>query len=145
MKIRSRIFAFIIASSLLACNSQKAAKSATAADPSLKLNGTWELNYISGPRIAFGGLYPDKKPQLTFNLPGTEATGNSSCNGFGCKFTINASQITFGDPIGTMMACEGEGEQTFYKTLKQVNFFNVSDSILTLSNNETPLMRFLRK
>ena len=28
---------------------------------------TWQLNYISGPRIAFGGLYPDKKPQISFN------------------------------------------------------------------------------
>ena len=145
MKIRSRIITGIVFSLLLACNSQKAAKSATASDPALKLNGTWELNYISGPRIAFGGLYPDKKPQITFNLPSTEATGNSSCNGFGCKFTINASQIVFGDPIGTVMACEGEGEQTFYKTLKLVNQFNVADSILTLSNNETPLMRFFKK
>lgn len=27
----------------------------------------WELEYLSGPRIAFNGLYPDKKPTITFN------------------------------------------------------------------------------
>ena len=33
-----------------------------------KISGTtWELDYISGPRIAFEGLYPDKKPQISFN------------------------------------------------------------------------------
>ncbi len=31
------------------------------------LPGTWELNYISGKRIAFEGLYPDKKPQISLN------------------------------------------------------------------------------
>ncbi len=42
---------------------------------SSKLNGAWELNHISGPRIAFDGLYPDKKPQITFNLPANELGG----------------------------------------------------------------------
>src|SRR5690554_7428111 len=40
------------------------------------LNGTWELDYISGPRIAFDGLFPNRKPEITFNLPEKKATGN---------------------------------------------------------------------
>lgn len=32
------------------------------------LSGTWELDYISGPRIAFQGLYPNEKPSITFDL-----------------------------------------------------------------------------
>ena len=32
------------------------------------LNGNWELNYITGPRIAFDGLYPEKKPVLQLSL-----------------------------------------------------------------------------
>ncbi|HRP54558.1 META domain-containing protein [Agriterribacter sp.] len=47
-----------------------------------ELNGSWELDYISGPKIAFEGLYPGKKPFITFNLADSRATGNSSCNNF---------------------------------------------------------------
>ena len=32
------------------------------------LDGTWELNYVAGPRIAFNGLYPNNKPTITFDL-----------------------------------------------------------------------------
>lgn len=45
-----------------------------------KLDGTWELNYISGPRIAFDGLYPDKKPTIVFDSKENRVSGNSSCN-----------------------------------------------------------------
>ena len=72
-----------------------------------KLNGTWEMNYISGPKIAFDGLYPNKKPTLIFNLAASELGGNSSCNGFGAKVKLDGFNISFTDPIGTMMACPG--------------------------------------
>jgi heat shock protein HslJ len=31
-------------------------------------NGAWELNYISGAKIAFEGLFPNKKPTIIFEL-----------------------------------------------------------------------------
>ena len=49
---------------------------------------TWELEYISGPRIAFDGLFPDKKPQLTFDKETNKATGNNGCNGYASEFTL---------------------------------------------------------
>ena len=59
------------------------------------LNGTWELDYISGPRIAFDGLFPNRKPEITFNLPEKKATGNGGCNNFNTTFTINGNHIKF--------------------------------------------------
>lgn len=47
-----------------------------------KLSGVWDLNYISGLRIAFDGLYPDKKPTISFNFSAMELDGNTTCNGF---------------------------------------------------------------
>lgn len=61
------------------------------------LNGTWDLNYISGIRIAFDGLYPEKKPTISFNLSSNELSGNTTCNGFTSKFTINGYNIKFSD------------------------------------------------
>jgi heat shock protein HslJ len=110
------------------------------------LNATWEMNYISGPKIAFDGLYPDKKPTLIFNLAVSEVGGNSSCNGFGAKVKLDGSKISFSDPTGTMMACPVEGEQVFYKTLKTVTSYKLDDNnTLSLLAGDTPVMCFVRK
>jgi heat shock protein HslJ len=111
-----------------------------------RLDATWEMNYISGPRIAFDGLYPDKKPTLIFNLAESEVGGNSSCNGFGARVKIDGNNISFSDPIGTMMACPGNGEQTFYKTLKTVTSYKLEDdNTLSLLAGEIPVMKFVKK
>ncbi|MCH5718386.1 META domain-containing protein [Niabella hibiscisoli] len=110
-----------------------------------QLNGTWEVDYISGPRIAFEGLYPDKKPTITFNLPDTVATGNSSCNSFRSSIKIDGSKIRFGMPASTRMACPGAGESTFFKTLQSISQFSVSGNTLNLIMGDIAVMRLQRK
>lgn len=110
-----------------------------------QLNGTWEVDYISGPRIAFEGLYPEKKPTITFNLPDTVATGNSSCNNFRSAFKINGSNLKFGMPASTRMACPGAGESTFFKTLESINKFSISGNTLNLIMGDIAVMRLQRK
>jgi len=107
-------------------------------------NATWELEYISGPRIAFDGLYPNKKPQITFNTKTNEVSGNSGCNGYSAKYTSNGKTISFGEPgPTTMMFCEGGGEQTFLQMIKKVdNYSTDNDGKLNLNNGEVPMMRF---
>ena len=118
----------------------------TQQDAAAKLNGTWELNYITGPRIAFDGLYPDKKPQLIFSLPKMEVGGHTSCNGFSAKFTLAGDKISFGDPLSTMMACPGAGEPTFLRILKTVNKYAVENgNTLVLMAGDVPVMRFIKK
>ena len=39
------------------------------------LNGSWQLNYISGLKIAFEGLYPGKKPFLNLDVSNSKMTG----------------------------------------------------------------------
>ena len=111
------------------------------------LNGTWELNYISGPRIAFNALYPDKKPQIKFSLTENELGGNTSCNGFSSKITIDGTQISIAEPFAkTMIFCEGGGETTFLNMLKKVNKYAVSDSnTLAFIMGDVTVMRFTRK
>ena len=108
------------------------------------LNGTWELEYISGPRIAFDGLYPEKKPSIIFD-GSTEYKGNTSCNGMGGKFTANANTIKLNPPITTMMACPGEGEQTFLRTLDTVDAWVIDGGKLVLKSRGVDVMRFARK
>jgi heat shock protein HslJ len=107
-------------------------------------NATWELEYISGPRIAFEGLYPNKKPQITFNTKTNEVSGTSSCNGYSTKYTSNGKTISFGEPgPTTMMFCEGGGEQTFLQMIKKVDNYSIDkDGKLNLNMAEVPMMRF---
>lgn len=110
-----------------------------------ELNGTWELDYISGAKIAFEGLYPGKKPVITFNLPDSKATGNSSCNSFNIAFTIDDNNINFNDPVSTRMACPGAGEATFFNTLKTATKYSISGNTLNLIMGDIAVMRFQKK
>ena len=111
-----------------------------------KLTGQWELNYITGVRIAFNGLYPDAKPSLNFKAPFTEVSGNTSCNGFSTKLTVDGNKMTISQPGAmTMRHCEGEGEMRFMEMMKKVTAYSVDDKILTLLQDDIAVMRFTKK
>ncbi|WP_343564371.1 META domain-containing protein [Sphingobacterium sp.] len=109
------------------------------------LSGTWELDYISGARIAFEGLYPNRKPTMTFNIADGKVNGNSSCNNYNATFKVNGNQINFGPIMSTKMACEGNGEATFFSTLEKVNSYDVNENTLTLIMGDIAIMRLQRK
>ena len=109
------------------------------------LNGTWEVDYVSGAKIAFEGLYPGKQPTITFNLPATQASGNSSCNNYRAAFTLAGNSIKFNDPVGTKMYCEGAGEATFFNTLKTISKYSLNDNTLTLIMGDIAVMRLQKK
>lgn len=118
-----------------------ACKSTTTTDN--LYNTSWELDYISGPKIAFSGLYPDKKPQITFNKTTNNVEGNSGCNGYIAEYTLNGNSISFGEPGPTTMMYCGEGEQTFLSTIKKINTYSFDDEgKLVLMLDDVAMMRF---
>lgn len=139
MKKKTLLFVFFLALFISSCNTIKSTKTTENLS-----NATWELEYISGPRIAFEGLYPDKKPQITFNTTTNEVSGTSSCNGYMSKYTSDGKTISFGEPEPTtMMFCEGGGEQTFLQMMKKVNNYSIDkDGKLNLNIGEVSMMRF---
>lgn len=102
---------------------------------------TWELEYISGPRIAFNGLYPNKKPQITFDKKEAMVYGNNGCNGYSATYTLNGKSLTFGEAgPTTMMYYDGGGEQVF---LKQITSYSIDkDGKLNLIQGDIPVMIF---
>ena len=131
----------ILCMTFTSCNSIKSV-SKTAAT----LEGTWQLNYITGPRIAFDGLYPDKKPTIIFDLNGNKISGNNSCNQYFGAFLLDSNKINFKDSkMGmTMMACQGAGESTYMKTLEKIDSYSISEDgkILNLITGDIAMMRF---
>ncbi len=103
----------------------------------------WGLEYLSGPRIAFDGLYPDKKPQISFNKATRKVEGNNSCNGYSAAYTLVNDDLSFGDPDPTTMMYCGEGEKFFLSTMKKINKYKIDgDGKLNLMIGEVPMMRF---
>lgn len=130
---------------LISCNSKKE----VATTGSNSLEGNWELVYISGPRIAFEGLYPNQKPNITFNLKENRVMGKNSCNNYSGRITLDGNKIIFDDQgmISTKMFCEGDGENTYMNTLGKINGYSISDDgkTLNLLTGDVAMMRFERK
>lgn len=128
----------------MACNSTQTAMKTTTS-----LEGTWQLNYITGTRIAFDGLYPNKKPTITFDLAANKVSGNNSCNQYFGTLKVEAKTINFKDAkMGmTMMACEGEGENVYMKTLEKIDSYSISGDgkILNFIMGDIAMMRFEKK
>lgn len=138
---RMTLMVLAVITTLSACNTLKNVVEASS-DLS-KLGGTWELDYISGPRIAFNGLYPGKKPTLIFDIEQKRVSGNSSCNSFSGKLVADDTSVSFNEPMAaTKMACPGEGEAVFFENLKKVNKYNITgDTTLNFLMGDIAIMR----
>ncbi|MDP5201836.1 META domain-containing protein [Flavobacterium sp. DG2-3] len=114
-----------------------------------KLDGTWELNYISGPRIAFDGLYPNKKPNITFDTKENRVSGNNSCNSYTGKLNVTGNKIDFTQPMAVtkMMCLNGQGEQIYMSTLQKITSYDITDDGKTLNfiSGDIAMMRFTKK
>lgn len=99
------------------------------------IDGTWELKYITGPKIAFDGLFPNKKPTITFDLKENKIKGNNSCNQYFGALIIDGAKINFKDAkIGmTMMACEGNCDSLYMETLNKIESYTITDNGKTLN------------
>lgn len=115
----------------------------------ISIEGTWELHYISGPRIAFDGLYPNKKPFITFDLKENRVSGNNSCNSYSGKLAIDGNKISFEDPMATtkMMCMDAKGEMVYMTTLQKIDSYTISEDGKTLNfiMGDVPMMRFEKK
>lgn len=125
----------------LACNSTKSVSIDTT-----RLEGTWQLSFISGTGIAFDDLYSNKKPTINFNLKENKVSGNNSCNSYFGVLLLNGNKINFKDSkMGmTMMSCPGMGESAYMKSLEKVDSYSVSEDGKTLNfiMGNMALMRF---
>lgn len=137
--MKKTIFLFIATTSILfsSCSATKASKKEEL------FNSTWELEYITGSRIAFDGLYPEKKPQISFNQETSMVQGTNSCNGYSAKYTLDGNAITFGEPgPSTMMFCQGGGDKAFLNMMEKVTSYSIEDDKLSLIVDDLPVMRF---
>lgn len=111
-------------------------------DSEALFNTTWELEYISGPRIAFDGLFPEKKPQIAFDKETSKVSGTDSCNGYSADYELNQNALSFGEPGPTTMMFCGGGERQFLNMMQKIDGYAMEDGKLILLIGEVPMMRF---
>lgn len=112
-------------------------------DNSKLYDNGWELEYITGPRITFQGLFPDEKPVISFNKSTKMVTGTTGCNGYNTQYKMNGKMISFEVPAMTTMRYCGDGEAVFTKTMQKItNYRMTTDGKLELLMNDVVMMRF---
>lgn len=147
-KIIFAVFALMI--TLVSCDTIKNTTStANLSTEVAALNGSWELNYISGPKVAFEKLYPQKKPTMLIDVEKKSVSGNSGCNTYTGTLVAAEGIINFNQAFAVtkMMCAESAlGETTYFEILKKVTKFSVADgNTLQLFAGNLLLMKFQKK
>jgi heat shock protein HslJ len=79
---------------------------------------------------------------LTFKEDGT-VTGTSSCNGLGGEYTVEGDQITFGEFVSTLMACDDPimaQEEAAHRVMTDTATYAIDGDTLTITNNDNVLV-----
>lgn len=141
--MKKTFFLFLVATSLfvISCSSTK------TLDNKKLFDTQWELEFITGTRIAFEGLYEDEKPTLKFDNESNRVNGSNSCNGYSYKYNLKGNKLAFTEPgPATLRYCEGEGDKAFLKMMEKVETFNIDENNnFNLIANGITLLRFKKK
>lgn len=137
MKKQTLFLIAIISMFIVSCST------AMSADQNKLYNTGWELEYITGPRITFEGLYPDTKPTIRFTPGSMMITGNSGCNVYNPTFTMEGKMVSFKQPETSTMAFCGDGEVVFRTAMQKVDNYKIeSDGKLAFLMGDIVVMRF---
>lgn len=112
----------------------------------MRINGTWELNYLNDLRGALTSAFPQGLPTLIITMPNTKASGNGGCNDYSADIKIENNNLHFGPISATKMFCANNAEHIFFGNLSKVTAWSLEDdNNLVLYNNDVVMMRLTRK
>jgi len=109
------------------------------------LHGSWTLDKVYGAKEPFKILFPNKIPDITFDLKTNSLNGNNGCNSYNGPFELKNGILKIGDMMSTRMYCEGVKESLFMTTLKMANGYKMENNNLVLMLDSEDLMRFTPK
>lgn len=110
-------------------------------DTSASLIGAWKLaayGPVDAPIPAVEGV----DAGLTFNEDGT-VSGNSGCNGLGGDYTVEGDEITFGEFVSTLMACDDPimaQEEAAHKVMTGTATYKIDGEGLTITKDSNVLV-----
>lgn len=105
------------------------------------LIGAWKLTAY-GPADAPIPAVEGVDAGLTFNEDGT-VSGSSGCNGLGGDYTVEGDQITFGEFVSTLMACDDPimaQEEAARKVMTGTATYEIENDRLTITKDSNVLV-----
>jgi heat shock protein HslJ len=127
----------IISLAISACTAQTTQEPSASAS----LIGAWKLTAY-GPAAAPTPAVQGVEAGLTFNQDGT-VSGSSGCNGLGGDYTVAGDQITFGEFVSTLMACDEPimaQEESAHKVMTGTATYKIEGNTLTITKNDMVLV-----
>jgi heat shock protein HslJ len=131
---------YILALSIIALMISACAAQATE-ETAASILGAWKLTAYgpaNDPVPAVEGV----DAGLTFNDDGT-ITGTSGCNGLGGDYSVEGDQITFGEFVSTLMACDDPimaQEEAAHRVMTDTATYSIEGDTLTITNNDNVLV-----
>ena len=125
----------LLALAVSACSAQNGGQS------SASIIGPWKLTAY-GPAEAPIPAVEGAEAGLTFKEDGT-VSGSSGCNGLGGDYTVQGDQITFGEFVSTLMACDDPimaQEDAAHKVMSGTATYKIEGNSLTITNNDMVLV-----
>lgn len=108
------------------------------------IKGTsWTLQSLNGNIVTTDNSIKSSA-FLKFGADGL-LSGNTSCNSFSGKYSIEGNKIYLNPGAMTRMMCPGAGEQDFLTAIKQVTNFKITAGKLSLQNGTSEIMSFISK
>jgi len=105
------------------------------------LIGAWKLT-AHGPANAPVPAVEGVEAGLTFKEDGT-VSGSSGCNGLGGDYSVEGNQITFGEFVSTLMACDDpimRQEEAAHKVLTGTATYTIEGDRLTITKDSNVLV-----
>jgi heat shock protein HslJ len=105
------------------------------------LLGAWKLTAY-GPADSPTPAVEGVDAGLTFNEDGT-ITGTSGCNGLGGDYSVEGDQITFGEFVSTLMACDDPimaQEDAAHKVMAGTASYTIEGDTLTITKDDMVLV-----
>lgn len=138
--MKKHLFALLVlALTLSACSAQSTAQGTQ--EPSASILGAWKLTAY-GPADAPVPAVDGVEAGLTFNEDGT-VSGTSGCNGLGGDYSVEGDQITFGEFVSTLMACDDPimaQEEAAHRVMTDTATYMIEGDTLTITNNDNVLV-----
>lgn len=106
--MKNFLFLFLII--LISCGEKQDSKEdpmkpKTGISEDMKLSGSYFITQLANEDVS------SEEINLTFDEKRKELRGNAGCNRFSAAFEKDGNKITFSDPVGTRMFCDGKMER----------------------------------
>lgn len=112
----------------------------------VKLEGSWQLIYITDNNLPWKQIYPNGSPTIKFDENEQRISGFAGCNNYTGSFVAAGYTLSIPDHMAMTrkMCVDGaEGEDLFTSTIGRVTKWKMSnDSTLNLLSDDITIMRF---